>query len=452
MPNDKVIKWGTALVAGGTALIVYGLTIAPGLTWAHFGSDGGEFITAVLTSGIPHPPGYPTYLLLGRMVSWLPWSSMALGFNWFSAVATAMAILFTSATAWELSPQNKPATSLAVGLTLAFAPLVWGQATITEVYGLNLAFVAAVIWALVGKRPSLVTGLLLGLSLTTHLTSILLLPLALYLTSPKQWLRLSLGVALGLIPFLIIPLLVQTSSPVIWGQPHTLAGWWWLVTGALYRPNVLTADWIGRLPQWSIILLQQLAWLGIPLSLWGLITRHTPGPRLYPSCFITAVLYLLYALTYNTYDALVLTLPAILLLALLLTDRLSTWRWLALGLPLVSFLLNFNQQNLRQDDVVQSRANQLLQSAPTQAILTTPGDGTIFTLWTLQHIEEKRPDLLLVDQNLFAFDWYRAQLQTHYPQVVWPNGYDLEGLAAYNKDRPFCHIQLAEPNIDCHQD
>jgi hypothetical protein len=123
-----------------------------------------------------------------------------------------------------------------------------------------------------------------------------------------------------------------------------------------------------------------------------------------------------------------------------------------LGLPLVSFLLNFNQQNLRQDDVVQSRANQLLQSAPTQAILTTPGDGTIFTLWTLQHIEEKRPDLLLVDQNLFAFDWYRAQLQTHYPQVVWPNGYDLEGLAAYNKDRPFCHIQLAEPNIDCHQD
>ena len=38
---------------------VYLSTLAPGLTWANSGSDGGDLITAARTGGIAHPTGYP---------------------------------------------------------------------------------------------------------------------------------------------------------------------------------------------------------------------------------------------------------------------------------------------------------------------------------------------------------------------------------------------------------
>jgi hypothetical protein len=54
------------------ALAGYALTLAPGLTWAHDGADGGDFATALATGGIAHPPGYPTYLLAAAPAAALP--------------------------------------------------------------------------------------------------------------------------------------------------------------------------------------------------------------------------------------------------------------------------------------------------------------------------------------------------------------------------------------------
>ena len=71
------------------ALVVYLLTLAPGLTQAHFGGDGGELITAAVTGGVPHPQGYPTYSLLGSLLRWLPLGTVAYRFNLFSAVCMA---------------------------------------------------------------------------------------------------------------------------------------------------------------------------------------------------------------------------------------------------------------------------------------------------------------------------------------------------------------------------
>ena len=53
-----------ALISGGLALALYARTLAPGLTWAHHGADGGDLLAAALTHGVPHPSGYPAYQLL----------------------------------------------------------------------------------------------------------------------------------------------------------------------------------------------------------------------------------------------------------------------------------------------------------------------------------------------------------------------------------------------------
>ena len=149
----------------------------------------------------------------------------------------------------------------------------------------------------------------------------------------------------------------------------------------------------------------------------------------------TFFLYLLYAFFYNTPDATVLLLPGVLLLVLLLSPALrwlGRWGWL---LPLALLLLNFNGQNLRSDEGVRPFAIPTLQKAPDGTILLTPGNETIFALWYFQTVEEVRPDLILVDENLFAFDWYRARLQAQHPDLRHLAADDLDGFRRENGEQ-----------------
>ena len=51
---------------------LYLLSASTRLTWANYGNDGGDFLAAILTGGIPHPTGYPSYMLLGILFQQIP--------------------------------------------------------------------------------------------------------------------------------------------------------------------------------------------------------------------------------------------------------------------------------------------------------------------------------------------------------------------------------------------
>ena len=57
--------------------------------------DAGEFIATSYVLGIPHPPGTPLYVLIGRIFSMAPFASPVFMVNWLSAFASALAMLFT---------------------------------------------------------------------------------------------------------------------------------------------------------------------------------------------------------------------------------------------------------------------------------------------------------------------------------------------------------------------
>jgi hypothetical protein len=172
---------GYALLAIGTAiavLIVYLPTIAPSITWRNGGADSGDFAAAIASSGIPHPPGYPTYVLLGQIWTTLPFpGDLAYQLNLLSAVSAAVAIglsVFTiSLMGREIEFTGLPLVvgSEFGGIMLALAPLVWSQATITEIYASGLMFVSLMSlllfwWWYKNKRWALMAaGLALGLGL-----------------------------------------------------------------------------------------------------------------------------------------------------------------------------------------------------------------------------------------------------------------------------------------------
>jgi hypothetical protein len=109
--------------------------------------------------------------------------------------------------------------------------------------------------------------------------------------------------------------------------------------------------------------------------------------------------------------------------------------------PILLILLNFQTLNLRQERSLRPLAETVLHSAPENAILITPGDQSIFTLWYFHHVETIREDLYLVDANLFAFNWYRQRLRSFYPDLVALEVDDLEAFKKGNNPmRPVCDV------------
>jgi hypothetical protein len=460
----------TGLITSSVALVVYGLTLAPDLTWANHSGDGPELITAAMTLGVPHPPGYPTYTLLGHLFGQLPQETVAFRFNLFSAVAMAVAAGFTAASVERFGHKpHKKTTAIATGLSLALAPLVWSQATVAEVYGLYMALLAAALWALWQPRPHpWLCGGLLGLTVTAHLTALLWLPLALLRLQPRQWPQLVGGFLLGLAPFLTLPWLAQSEGPLVWGRPDTLAGWWWVITARIYHPNLLAHGWAysGR-QAWQLVGLVTVQFTppGLLLVGYGGMKGWQTAVSLQDRWAWlllggTAVFYLIYAAIYHIPDYHISLLPALLPLVLLLApalQRLDQKRaGLSLLLPLALLLLHFSEQNLRQERPVRSGAMAMLDAIPPEAIVLTPGDQTISTLWYFQAIEGLRPDLVLVDRNLFGFDWYRERLGQRYPFLAGLDKGNPDRFAAANheEERPFCHVGFTpeiEPIVQCNR-
>jgi hypothetical protein len=447
------------LVTAGVALLLYTVTMPPDLTFANYGADGGELITAAVTLGIPHPPGYPTYVLLGRLFAYLPLGTVAFRFNLFSAVGMALAAALVTAVAIHEHKSTSgptPAAVVAPGLLFAFAPLVWGQAIIAEVYALNTLFLAATLWALLTQRSAWLVGSFMGLSLTTHLTSYLMLPLVLALTRLPEWPKVAGGIGLGLTPLLALPLLARGSSPIIWGNPVTPGQWWWLVSGRLYRENLFSlplAEWLPRLNHWLRAGLSQFTWLGWPVLAVGLAETWPTQKRRHLFLLATVLGYATWAFGYRTDDAAVFFLPGLLLLSLLLIPGLRWAGAMAFLLPLTLIALNFTDQNLRYETAVRHAAEAILRQTPADALVLTPGDETIFALWYFHHVEGQRPDLIIVDRNLLAFSWYRKNLQRHYPDLVALEIDNLEQFQQANSRlRLLCPVSLTSSRMNCQKD
>ena len=86
--TSRFVRAG-ALVSFGAPLAVYLLTLGPWLYWR----DTPEFSLVPFLLDICHPPGSPTYTLLGKLASFLPLGSVSLRANLLSAGMGALASL-----------------------------------------------------------------------------------------------------------------------------------------------------------------------------------------------------------------------------------------------------------------------------------------------------------------------------------------------------------------------
>ncbi|MBU4352908.1 MAG: DUF2723 domain-containing protein [Nanoarchaeota archaeon] len=465
-------------------LLVYYLTLAPDLTWAH-GGDGGDLIVAAYTLGISHPPGYPAYTLLAHLFTLLPWGSVAFRVNLLSAMGAAVAAGSVALAVSALSARERKWDVLLGAVVaawgLAFMPLLWRQAVIAEVYAVHAAFVALTIWLALrlNNRPTtwaaLILGLVWGIAFGFHLTSIFLLPIIIWGLSRhiektqifRLWGGLSVGFGVAFLQWLYIALRAGRGA-VTWGNPTTLDGWWWLISGSLYRGYVFSfplEGWLPRLFYLAKSLLTGLGPIAVLLGLvgWAFLARRRSGLAL--ALGTTAIAYVVFAIGYNTIDSDNYTIPALVAFCIAvgcgavqaIDEVRAQWGhgalvagWTVIFLMLaLSVLFHWSSVSLVTDQEATLFGKKVMQTVPDSAVLLTDDDRATFTLWYFRYVLEQRTDTLIVDKGLLAFDWYQAELGiTPAEATLIVNRNEVSSL------RPVCQVivENQSPVIDCPQD
>lgn len=462
-------------------MAVYLLTMPPILSWAHYGADGGDLVTAIVRGSLPHPPGFPMYLLLGKSFTLLPWGDPAWRLNLLSAVMAAGATLCTALSLRHLlhplrNTQDairptQPATrnlqsticnsqsAILPGLTLGLAPLFWSQALIAEVYA-SAAFFAALVmlWALIGG-PAWALGLAWGMGLGVHPTLLFLAPLVGWaLWSPRagrirRLLQAGLA-AVGTWAVLYGPILwLWGRAPSPWADLSQPAGWWAYVSGRLYHHYVFAlpaAFWPQRFLAWLGIMAQQFTPLGALLTGWGWGHLWREQRSLAISTALAFGGFSLYALGYNTADSLVYLVPALPIAALWLglglrqvADRLRAHRAAAVHLlwllPLLQLVLFWRAMDIHDDRSALRWAQEKLEAAPPRAVLLTAQDAHTFTLWYAQDVLNMRPDVVVVDRDLWGHPPYRRMLTASLGEAVLNPALSPDE-AARDADRPIVEV------------
>ncbi|MEA3337042.1 MAG: DUF2723 domain-containing protein [Chloroflexota bacterium] len=228
-----------AAIAGLIAGTVYWLGSAPGLLFG----DGGEFQFSAWLAGLPHPTGYPLYMILGWIWTHLldilnlatPARAMNLLSVIFAAVAVGLTYLFAHGLV-ELGVRQAPPIAQRIAaflaaLAFAFTPTFWSSALVTEVYSLHAAFIALIFGLALRwqkgleiekhyaqedqpefrTHPSLslmVLALVLGLSLAHHRTTLLLIPVLFVFVWRQDGYRVRR-------PRWLVPLTVLTLAPLL---------------------------------------------------------------------------------------------------------------------------------------------------------------------------------------------------------------------------------------------
>jgi tetratricopeptide (TPR) repeat protein len=438
------------MAAGGVATFafaVYALGACPTI----YVGDSGELVTAVHVLGIPHPTGYPLYVLLGKLwTSTLPVGSVAWRMSLFSAAAaaTACGLVYRLGRGAGLRP---PACA-AGALTLAFSPSFWSQANIQRVYALGALFVV-VATALAfrwneRRQPRVVylAMLVCGLGAANHtFMALYAIVLGAYACAagPRQMLvphRLAAmagAFSLGLLPYLYLPLRSLQDPPLDWGNPETPGAFLAVVLRRDFwqRAWVETADdALAVLGDYLTSYATELTWVGafvVIVGVWVASTRGWPVILLLAVMAANVVAVGLHGSRADIFIWHRYYIPSYVTASLLLAagiDRVSAGlssrtRWVVLALPAFLLVVGWRSYDRSRFEIAEAYSKAVLQSLPPGAHLAASDDNILFSLMYLTMVEGMRPDVDLILQGVGAaelpplhFDPQQERLFfTHHP-------------------------------------
>jgi hypothetical protein len=310
--------------------------------------DTFEFQVVAPQLGIAHPTGYPLFLLLGKLFSYLPLNSVAWRLNFAVMVYGLAALSLLFLLGWRMG--GKGETAVLAAVVLGLTPVFWSQAIEAEVYTLHALIVVEALFLMreiggwrgsggAGERGSRGAGemgsggdgerhplrspaplllcFLLGLGLTNHLTTVFLLPaaaLTLFFNRQssivnRQSLISTLQSLLLLAIAFALPLLLYAYLPIRWaalhGEPMGLARFADWVMGGRFQGALQWRAWLDDPTRYEVIgriLLGNWGWVNLALAAVGLLVAFRRDWRMALTLLTIWLGVIFYGLNYYVPD------------------------------------------------------------------------------------------------------------------------------------------------------
>ncbi len=438
-----------------------------------YGGDAGDLVSAIVTRGIAHPPGYPLYTLLGIILNkFILVGTSAWRVGFLSSIPGVLAIFVLFDLLFYLT-SNFLISAISV-FVLAFTYPFWLYSEVVEVFSLNNLFIVLLLWNFFHflrekKVKYLYTGsFILGLSFTHHHIIIFLLPALLYLVLQKRKLLKRKQIfssltflSLGLVPYLYV-FVSAIKQPVInWmGQP-TFSSFMQLVTRSTYgtfkagsfiahQPALRFLDIYGF---WDFAL-KDFRLTGVLLFIAGFIYLLKFERQNFFALsvgFLSYLFFLFYAsfplsdnFIVGTFERFVL--PLYILATFFITFGLLCFikvidkildnfldkkkKEFVLGLILIMFVtyplgifsLNFPKISiLKKDLTAENFGSDLLSSVPKSSIILIGVDTPLFDSQYVYYTDKKWSDIKLIHFNKLINPETSWQIAQIYPDLIYPS-------------------------------
>jgi len=430
-----------------------------GLNPTFYLDDSPETVTAGVTLGIPHPPGYPLYTLLSRIICSLPVSHAPFRVNLLSALTASAVVLILFLFLERVWKLRRPlAAALAFFWIAGFTTYPAALSAKSGIYHLTALFLVGILFSIL-KRHFLLCAFLFGMALGNHwMSMVAYAPGLLYLgyavsreEPPDRKDIFSMGALLmmGLSLYLILPLRAVLQPELNWGDPQS----WGNFNFNFFRAQYKQAEGTGNLGVWLrqwVYYLKNAAFefpgLLPTAILGGILAWRRDRPRakgllLTWGGLVAAVgIYLnLKPDKYHLIDAYAISSQLFLILftawaaVLWVRDapeesvtpgqRKGREKWaLLLALLLLIPSVSWRLVRQRQDRYTFSYDYDLnvWRSLPRGSLFFARGDSIVFPSWYFQWVEKRRPDLAVIGVDGLPMKWVRVTMKRSHPELKVP--------------------------------
>lgn len=185
----------TAVFVFFSTFVIYVMTVAPTLSYW----DCGEFIACSYGLMVPHPPGAPFFLLVGRLFSMIPFvNDIGLRVNFISVISSALTVMLLYLSIVHMVREWKGNLSTSAdwwvaifsgalgAYSFAFTHSFWFNAVEAEVYAPSILSLVLIVWLVLvwaeksdqpnNERYLLMISYIIGLAIGVHLLNVLAIP------------------------------------------------------------------------------------------------------------------------------------------------------------------------------------------------------------------------------------------------------------------------------------
>jgi tetratricopeptide (TPR) repeat protein len=402
----------------------------------YFG-DSGELISMIYTLGIPHPTGFPLYILLGRIFAFIPLANPAFRINLLSALFAACVpvLVFLCSLLFFKDEENKTlktGISLAMGLLMTFSYTLWSQAVASRIYTLNAFFCGIALLCFLYFREketdprciyflAFISGLASGLHLS-FIVFVLILWAYLFIFDFNRLKRkipwILFFAAAGFSVYLYIILRGLGDTVLHWKPFSKASDFFNYFTQREYKGKMFSRDITGYLYFLGYlrdVLLREFSPVGLLLAAAGAVTAFVNKKRYSLILLLILVSNIILLALYGTFKDLQLAfryfipsyIAALLfagyfLLSLKKYFKSSFIYGLVIAAALTpTFVLmlinNYFQNDRSRNFIAYNYPGEMTMGMPEKAYLFTSGDNQIYPLAYYKFVLGKLPKLTIFD-------------------------------------------------------